>query len=446
MISCLDHSLTLLVLFRTTVQTLSFPSEPSANDLSATYFNNTRIGSPPSKPIHSTFHNFSKQYNETSSSSSSRGRRLSQKRGLIMNKQVVQSSADFFSNHASWFYNYMQSPLDWQGDWADAHDIEFVPMIPQPWLNHENGTKKCVFHSFSDPSLPWNNWKKLNICTLENVIDTLAKAKADRSKSRVGIKYLIGFNEMYNNPPPIGKDLKPEEAAYYWRIYVQPAAVANELDLVSPTVGKTKKAIRWFAKFLKQCYGKRNDQEYPCDINLIKKFALHHYDCKEQRWETWFGGDESKLMKKLTAELGTYGGKNDWDVYVRSRDIWVTETNCYWENNKKGYAKPSSKEQCLRITGQKSSTHGMGSLAKMEELNNIERYSWWTMWNEELKPNYLAYFDGQISPIGRAYTNPGDSSVNCEYLNGEQMEITDAIISDHAEILTCQATGTTMAR
>ena len=389
------------------------------------------------------------QSNATSSLSSSQQRRVrgaSQKRGLIMNKQIVQSSANHFKNHASWFYNYMQSPLFWQGDWADQNDVEFVPMIPQPWLNHENGTKQCVFHSYSDPSLPWNGWKKLSLCTLQDVIATLAKAKADRLQSRVGIKYLMGFNEMYNNPPPAGKDLTPKEAAYYWRVYVQPAAVANNLDLVSPTLNKTKNAIRWFAKFLKQCYAKRNDQEYPCDIDLIKKFAIHHYDCRESRWKNWFGGDNSRLMTKLTAAMGTYGGKKNWGDYLRSRDMWVTETNCFWEDNMKKDPKPSSKEQCLRITGQKSNTHGMGSLATMEELSNIERYSWWTMWNEELKPNYLAYFDGQISPIGRAYLSPGDSSIDCEYLSGEQMAISDAEVSDHAETFTCQATGTTMAR
>jgi hypothetical protein len=28
---------------------------------------------------------------------------------------------------------------------------------------------------------------------------------------------------MYNNPPPNGNDLTPQEAALYWRRFVQPA-------------------------------------------------------------------------------------------------------------------------------------------------------------------------------------------------------------------------------
>lgn len=169
----------------------------------------------------------------------------SQKRGLIMNKQIIQSSAEHFRNDASWFYNYMQAPLNWQGDWADANGIEFVPMIPQPWLNHVNGTKKCVFPSMDDPTVSYNGWNKLDLCTTQGTIDTLAHAKAERSSNArgggVGMHYLMGFNEMYNNPPPVGKDITPQEAAYYWRIFIQPAAVANGLKLVSPTVGKTKK-------------------------------------------------------------------------------------------------------------------------------------------------------------------------------------------------------------
>ena len=242
--------------------------------------------------------------------------------------------------------------------------------------------------------------------------------------------------------------LSPKEAAYYWSIFIQPAAVANGLELVSPTVGTSKKDMKWFASFLKHCYApRRNNSDFPCNVGeLIQKFALHHYNCREARWRIFFGGDNSKLMKGLTKQLGKYGGKQDWGKYVRSRDIWVTETNCYWESNRKRLPKPGSKEQCLRITGQKPRTHGIGSLATMEQLPNIERYAWWTMWNQQVKPNYLAYFDGQLSPIGRAYMRPGDTSVDCNYLNGEQMDVDEATVNDPAKRFTCKASATQMVR
>ena len=375
--------------------------------------------------------------------------RKNNKRGLIINKKLIQTSVEHYNDHASWFYNYLQTPYGWQEEWADKHNIEFVPMIPKARLNHENGTIKCVFHSIEDPTLPFDGWTKFDICTVQDAIDVLANSIKNHG---VEIKYLMGFNEMYNNPRPKGKDLTPFQAAYFWRVYVQPAAIANGLELVSPTVGGQKNGITWFAKFLKRCFDKRKDPEFPCDIDLIKKFALHHYNCEEERWKSWFGGDESRLMRGLTAELGKYGGKKDWDKYLRGRAIWVTETNCYWEvldNQLRGFPHPSSKEQCLRVTGQKPDTHGKGSLATMEELDNIERYAWWTTWNPfQFKPNYLTYADGQLSPVGRAYMRPGDTSVDCDYNDGDQMDVTGEIvdIDGAVDIVNCQSTGTALAR
>jgi len=35
------------------------------------------------------------------------------------------------------------------------------------------------------------------------------------------------------------------------------------------------------------------------------------------------------------------------------------------------------------------------------------------------------------------YMRPGDTSVDCNYLSGEQVDVDDAIVSDPAEIFTC---------
>jgi hypothetical protein len=356
------------------------------------------------------------------------------KKGLIISLQVdSQNAVDHFNGSVSWFYNYKHTPIGWQSTWADDNDIEFVPMIPGPWLWNESGKgKKCFFDEGKSP-----------LCTLTDVIDVLQDAKTTRSNG-VEIKRLMGFNEMYNNPPPV--DLTPQEAALYWRRLVQPAAIATGLELVSPTLNAKTKGVSWFADFLKECYDKRNDSLYPCDIELIKMFAVHQYDCRESIWNDWYGGDNSKMVTGLIANLGVFGEKNNWKEYILDRKLWVTETSCYWENKN---PHPDSKEQCLRITGQMEATHGRGSLVKMEEMENIERYSLWTTWNEQIKPNYLVYKSGKhLTPLGKAYLNPGDKSVDCEF-PGTRIYVDDAehvTLGGNAELFDCESTGTNMVK
>jgi len=338
----------------------------------------------------------------------------------------------------NWFYNFKQTALGWQGDWADDNDIEYVPMIPQPWLWTEDGLKKSCSFNETETAIP--------VCTLQNVIEVLQSAIDGRSNG-VPVKSLIGFNEMYNNPPPKGNDLTPYESALYWGKFVQPAATAVGLDLVSPTFNTRRSAIKWFSDFLKECYDLRNDTN-PCDINLIKKFAVHTYDCRQSTWEKYYNGPNSQMITHLIDRLGGYGDKLDWDIYVRSRDIWVTETNCYWEmygnlendDNVWNWEPPhaNSKEQCLYITGQEQDTHGIGSLAYIEQMINVERYSLWTTWNKQIKPNYLIYNSGNhLTPLGKAFLNIGDPSVDCEF-PGTRLNAVDATLEGNdVELLNC---------
>jgi len=71
----------------------------------------------------------------------------SRKKGLIIGLQVEsQDAVDHFNGSVSWFYNFKHTPIDWQGTWADDNDVEFVPMIPGPWLWDESGKgEKCFF-------------------------------------------------------------------------------------------------------------------------------------------------------------------------------------------------------------------------------------------------------------------------------------------------------------
>jgi len=88
----------------------------------------------------------------------------------------------------------------------------------------------------------------------------------------------------------------------------------------------------------------------------------------------------------------------------------------------------------------------MGSIAKMETMDHIDRYAWWTTWNHQIKPNYLTYKSGQLTPIGRAYLNPGDHFTDCSYA-GTRLYATEARVRKRNKNLRyCKSTGTTLIK
>jgi len=189
-----------------------------------------------------------------------------------------------------------------------------------------------------------------------------------------------------------------------------------------------------------------------CDIDLIEMFSVHQYDCKQELWEQWYGHGDSKFVNGVSNKLGEYGGKKDWKEYLQSKPFWVTETSCYHDMpdlSKPGtYERPhaSSKEMCLRISGQRPKTYGIGSIATMERLDTIDRYAFWTTWSpkKKLKPVNLTYKDGTITPVGRAYLNPGDTSINCEF-PGKVIKVDDkqTKLQGGAKMISCASTGGT---
>ena len=78
-------------------------------------------------------------------------------------------------------------------------------------------------------------------------------------------------------------------------------------------------------------------------------------------------------------------------------------------------------------------------------MDNVERYAWWATWNKEIKPNYLTYLGGQLTPIGKGYLNPDNPTVDCEF-PGVKISAENAILSGPAEKITCKGTGTRMVR
>lgn len=364
----------------------------------------------------------------------------SNKRGLIIGSDTSESNLKLFNRSSiSWFYNYRQIPSEIQNKWADANGVEFVPMIPKPYLNHEDGESVLCYFDAKRGNVPK--------CSRDDAVALIKKSVDDHVK--VKAKYLLGFNEMYNNPLPEGNDIDPKKAAYYWGKYIQPAAVASRLQLVSPSTGILSKpaAIVWFSNFLKRCYDRRDPKQffYTCDIWQIKKIAIHDYGCRESRLVKNYGEYKSLFVTRLLEELNGYGGVVDWEDYLQRRSLWITETNCYWESTKPHL---DSRKQCLRITGQKQKTHGNGSIAAMERLANIERYAWWTSWDDQSKPNFQIYrFSNQLTPAGRGYLRPGDRKVNCEF-PGKRISVNDDTVRKiaPAETIQCGGTGTHMIR
>lgn len=368
------------------------------------------------------------------------------KRGLITNDQTNSIARNHFLHSVSWTYNFDIFLKEEEGaSWFDLHGIEYVPMIAKPWIL--NGKKpKCVFRKGIYPK----DDVDYPLCTTQQVIDDVAKSKAER-KNGAPVRFLIGFNELYKEP----FTLQGWETAYFWSVYVQPAAVANNLTLVSPTLNANKSTVEWFATFLKQCYKRRNDETYPCDVDLIKKLNIHQYDCKESLWNSWYNGfDTSRLISSLLEHMEGYRDRTDWKEYfMNRRKLWITETSCMWDimnikdkNRKFRLPYASSKEQCEQITGKKPDLYGKGSLTAMESLDSIERYAWWTLWNPTLlKPHYLTTKNGALTPVGRGFLNPGDKNVDCDF-NGDMITADTAILHGQAELFFCKGTGTQMIR
>jgi len=94
----------------------------------------------------------------------------------------------------------------------------------------------------------------------------------------------------------------------------------------------------------------------------------------------------------MKAQMAGYGGR-DWDEFIDSRKIWVTEFNC--NNDNVGHDLPdvfpaaTSSEACSRITGRaeswkannKTRSWGRGAVHMLEELPSIQRYAWSSVWS-----------------------------------------------------------------
>eukprot|EP00927_Polykrikos_kofoidii_P051162 TRINITY_DN44969_c0_g1_i1.p1 TRINITY_DN44969_c0_g1~~TRINITY_DN44969_c0_g1_i1.p1 ORF type:complete len:475 (+),score=93.56 TRINITY_DN44969_c0_g1_i1:92-1426(+) len=362
--------------------------------------------------------------------------KLKAKQGLNANAIVGLDTLNKFIGTSSWFWTYALKPEEEALKWGLANNKEFVPLVnlkrPLP-----KGEGTC---SFQDGT-----------CTAE----MLAKALKATKATGITMEYLMGFNEPYASHQEASsygqkglKSVSGEEAAEWWRKVVQPAADQAGLRLVSPTTGSAGQKVAWLIEFLQACYDRRSLADHPCKVEKIEVFSVHEYKCYAGYWRKYFatdGGDDVEVKDPsckerfkprkevnfytsvMTAMHKAYTDPKDrsfWAEYIGGVKLWVTETSCSgdidWDkvqNEKK--QTPTAAQSCQYITGQ-SCIHQEGSIEAILGMDNIERFSWFTMMpNPPTKhPNYESImaarlFDAETKvaqPPGRALMKSLDAS------------------------------------
>ena len=219
-------------------------------------------------------------------------------------------------------------------EWAIANNVEFVPMISHKKVKLNTSGKYCMMTGGS------------KACSVDEMVQIIE----DTRSMGLTMKYLLGHNEPWDEGHS-AKWNSGKQAAEHFGKYLQPIAEATGLKLVSPSTSVGK--YRWMASFLKECYMLRNDKENPCDVDKIKAFSVHDYQCNEKVWRDGYKR-KGTFHKKLVRVLRKYGkatkGK-DWDAYVAATPFWVTETNCNWEKGFSGDEPMDTATQCKAITG-----------------------------------------------------------------------------------------------
>jgi hypothetical protein len=324
-----------------------------------------------------------------------------------------------FAKASSWVYRYnLFVDDDSAANWLVANNVEFVPHLAHKKVPLPDGSA-CTF-SASDVV---NTNGQVPLCTAA-MLDVALAAKNNKG---VTIRYLMGWNEAYDNSGSKAekKYIAPVDAATYWRTFVQGLAARNgNLTLVSPTTGVTKGKLEWLGDMILACWSQRSKG---CDVETIKVFSVHDYKCSEAYWRSNYGTNGT-FQKNLKAYLNAGAGQlgRDWSTFVDTRPIWVTETNCNGDYGYPPTAMVSRSEQCARITGNRAEKDcgdygkcGIGSIATMESMNTIGRVSWWNTWQQN-KGNATKTYNamlvsatGDLFPAGKALVNGLQQSTDC---------------------------------
>jgi len=346
--------------------------------------------------------------------------KLMNKRGIIcmVKSGCTETHTNAMNGAVSWMYNYRQridvpgSPAPGVLRWANEKSIEFVPMIRAAYIEDISGTR-CFFTSFGGATVSEEDRQKTPQCSMQNITDTFAQLN---SEMVVKPKYLMGFNEPYVLHSH--KEMAPVVAAEYYRRILIPVAAQFGYKLISPTSapqdagdlaggdGLSEDKMGWLVDFLVACF--KNRKATPsCDYTKIPVISLHKYTCKASVWDEWFGKNQkfkTILLDRLSAATPSRKAPG-WKPYVDGLKFWVTETNCNWDGSRDNG--PEAEVQCNNIRGKGGAAYGVGSLRAMEKINDIERYSWWNLYNsldrQMTQVAKLTNEDGSLTPIGKAY-------------------------------------------
>lgn len=320
----------------------------------------------------------------------------------------------------SWLYNYNVQPEayvfgEWVSqsnssrlaDWLNANSIEYVPMLASrsffPMSGPADASGLCWLVVDESPAVMAGRIR----CSASQIAEVLLDVK---KRMAVPVRYLLTMNE-----PWFMRDIMdPLEAVEIWRLYVQPAARAAELLLVSPSVNVGH--VEWVSDFLRLCH-ERRELSPACDVESVNAFAVHEYSCKETFWRAQY--ESQGFREAILDDLGE-SRSDSWRTYLRGRRFWVTETNCNWENGDRSSDMPNPEETCRRASGGAPSTHGRGSIVTMNGLSDVERYAWWTV-SVKAEPGTRHYNSrmadarGCLLGPGKALymINAGQSSIPC---------------------------------
>jgi len=314
----------------------------------------------------------------------------------------------------SWVSSYgHKAPRADKVEWLNTHEVEYVPAVSWKKLYLPDGSycrlvkvcnNRCDVAGASCDSGEIQAAKerydacmaKNPMCTKEHATEVLQHLKTTFKDSPTPPKYLLGWNEPYDQND-WHKMWEPADAADVWRRIIQPAAQSTGFQLISPSTkprdNARKKGLTWFVDFIKACWDNaKNDP--PCNVDLIKAIAIHIRTCQATWWNRYFDEvDKHKTTRKVMKDkLAGYtgkgsfaGGPKDWAAFIEGLPFWATETNCNYDDrsfNLKGAKFPTEQQTCERLTGQLETTRdlrkfGIGSIRWAERSPVFDRYSWW---------------------------------------------------------------------
>ena len=336
---------------------------------------------------------------ETSAPGASLDQPISGKLGICGNAWRKEQVSHVSNAEFSWMYNYFHwLTNDDHIEWANEQGIEFVPMLDQNKVKLR-GWDKCWLTGYDK----YGNEKEK--CDKDRIQEELAETI---SQLVTPTRYLIGLNEPFDKNDDLpDKWVVAEDAAKLWGEYWMPIAKELGLKLVSSTTIQVNDKADWMGDFFKHCWELR-DAEVPCDVETVEVLNIHHYSCYYDDYINKYSNtstDEDSfywyLINHLTDPEWEGHDQFDWETFILSRPIWITETSCnadYWPRQT-----VYQHQQCERMTGIEGGDWGEGSFQAFKDIDNIHRVAPFVFYGSETWEHVmLVNNEGELLPTGRA--------------------------------------------